>query len=159
VVLNGLAPGILRCMTWIVVLLALAAGSMAPLQGTNAELFKHWQRPIWTTAWVYFSGLVGILLVQTCVRQPFPDSAGFHAAPWWAYVGGVISIVTTLIALMFAQKIGSGMFTGLSLTASLVVSILLDHMGWIGYKQHSASPQRLLGGALMITGVWLVSKF
>jgi transporter family-2 protein len=67
--------------------------------------------------------------------------------------------VTTLIALMFAQKLGSGLFTGLSLTASVVISILLGHIGWIGFKQHSASPQRLLGSALIITGVWLVSKF
>ena len=60
---------------------------------------------------------------------------------------------------MFAQKLGSGLFTGLSLTASLIVSILLDQMGWIGFKQHSASPLRLLGGALMIGGVWLITKF
>jgi transporter family-2 protein len=151
--------GISRNMTWVVILLAVAAGSLAPLQGTNAELFKHWQQPIWTTTWVYFSGLVGILIIQAFVRQPLPTVAGAHAAPWWAYMGGAISIATTLIALMFAQRLGSGMFTGLSLTASVTISILLDHMGWIGFKQHPASPMRLLGGALMITGVWLVSKF
>ena len=93
------------------------------------------------------------------MRQPLPASAAVHQAPWWAYVGGALSIVTTLIALMFAQKLGSGLFTGLSLTASLIVSILLDHMGWIGFKQHPASPLRMLGGALMIGGVWLITKF
>jgi transporter family-2 protein len=146
-------------MAWFIILLAIGAGSLAPLQGTNAELFKHWQQPIWTTTWVYLSGLAGILLIQLFVRQPLPIAANVHAAPWWAYAGGFVSIATTLIALMFAQKLGSGMFTGLSLTASVMVSILLDHMGWVGFKQHPASPMRLLGGALMVTGVWLVSKF
>ena len=68
-------------------------------------------------------------------------------------------MVTTLAALMYAEKPGSGMFTGLSLTASVVVSILYEHMGWIGFKQHTAPPLRLTGGLLMIGGVWLVSKF
>lgn len=146
-------------MAWAIFLLAILAGALAPLQGTNAELFKHWQQPVWTTVWVYLSGLVAILLVQLFVRQTLPTAPAMQQAPWWAYVGGALSIATTLIALMFAQKLGSGLFTGLSLTASVIVSILLDQMGWIGFKQHTASPLRLLGGALMVGGVWLVSKF
>lgn len=146
-------------MPWLVILLAIAAGALNPFQGTNAELFKYWQQPVWTTAWVYLSGLAGILLVQLLVRQHLPTLTAVHATPWWAYIGGTISIVTTLIGLMYAQRLGSGMFTGLTLTASVCVSILLDQMGWIGFKQHSASPLRLMGAALMVTGVWLVSKF
>lgn len=146
-------------MAWFVILLAIAAGAMTPLQGTNAELFKHWQAPIWTTVYFYFSGLAVILLIQAVARQALPTPPAIQAAPWWAYLGGALSIVTTLIALMFAQKLGSGLFTGLSLTASLIVSILLDHMGWIGFKQHPATPMRMLGGALMIGGVWLITKF
>ncbi len=146
-------------MAWFVIFLAIGAGALTPLQGTNAELFKHWQQPIWTTVWVYSSGLAAILLVQLFARQALPAVSAVQAAPWWAYAGGALSIVTTLIALMFAQKLGSGLFTGLSLSASLIVSILLDHMGWIGFKQHTASPMRLLGGALLVSGVWLVSKF
>jgi transporter family-2 protein len=146
-------------MAWIIVLLAIGAGCLAPLQGANAELFKHWRQPLWTTTWVYLSGLAGVLLIQAFVREPIPLAAQVQATPWWAYIGGATSIFTTLIALMFAQKLGSGMFTGLSLTASISISILLDHMGWIGFKQHTASPMRLVGGALMIVGVWLVSKY
>ena len=144
-------------MAWFVVLLAIGAGALAPLQGTNAELFKHWQQPVWTTVWVYLSGLAAILLVQAFVRQSLPTVGAVHATPWWAYIGGTLSIVTTLVALMFAQKLGSGMFTGLSLTASVIISILMDHMGWIGFMQLPAAPVLMLGGALMVGGVWLVS--
>jgi len=146
-------------MAWFIVLLAIGAGALTPLQGTNAELYKHWQQPIWTTVWVYLSGLMCVLLIQIFAKQSVPLASAVHAAPWWAYFGGALSIVTTLIALMFAQKLGSGLFTGLSLTASVIVSILLDQMGWIGFKQHTASPLRLLGGALLICGVWLIAKF
>lgn len=146
-------------MAWFVILIALGAGALTPLQGTNAELFKFWQAPIWTTVWVYFSALTGTLLIQAFARQAFPSTQAVHGAPWWAYTGGVLSIITTLAALMYSQKLGSGMFTGLSITASLVVSILIDQMGWIGFKQHPASPLRILGGVLMVGGVWLISRF
>ena len=146
-------------MQWIVILIALGAGALTPLQGTNAELFKFWQQPIWTTVWVYLSGLAAILLVQGIFRQQVPTHHAVISAPWWAWMGGILSIVTTLAALMYAQKLGSGMFTGLSLTASILVSILLDQMGWIGFKQHTASPLRLLGAGLLVGGVWLVSRF
>ena len=141
-------------------LIALAAGALNPFQATNAELHKHLQQPIWTTIWVYLSGkLLGTLLLQALVRQASPQAAAFSAVPWWAWTGGLISIATTMIGLMYAQKLGSATFTGLSITASILVSILLDHMGWIGFKQHTASPMRLLGGALMVGGIWLVSRF
>ncbi len=146
-------------MQWIVILIAIGAGALAPLQGTNAELYKHWQQPIWTTVWVYLSGLAAILLIQAAFRQQLPAHEAVVSAPWWAWIGGALSIVTTLVALMFAQKLGSGMFTGLSLTASILVSILMDQMGWIGFKQHTASPLRILGGLLMVGGVWLVSRY
>ncbi len=146
-------------MQWLFVLFAAAAGALNPFQNVNAELNKHWQQPLWTAFWVYLSGLAGVLLVQLFVRQPVPAHGAVTAAPWWAWLGGLVSIGATMIGLLYAQKLGSGVFTGVSITTSVLVSILLDHMGWIGFKQHPASPLRLAGAALMITGVWLVMRF
>jgi transporter family-2 protein len=64
-----------------------------------------------------------------------------------------------MAGLVLAQKLGSGVFTGLTLTASLVTSVLLDQFGVIGFRQHSASPARLVGCALMIAGVWMITRF
>ena len=146
-------------MQWIFILLAAAAGALNPFQNVNAELNKYWQQPLWTAAWVYLSGLAGVLLMQAFARQPVPGHDALHAAPWWAWVGGLVSIVTTMIGLIYAQRLGSGVFTGVSITASILVSILLDHMGWIGFKQHPASPMRLVGAGLMVVGIWLVMRF
>lgn len=147
-------------MQWIVVLFALAAGAANPFQsGTNAELKSQLAQPLWATLWVYASGFAGVLLVQMFARQPLPSTAQMHGTPWWAWMGGIISIGATFAGLMLTQKLGAGVFTGLSITASIVISIVLDHYGLIGLKQHSASPLRLLGGGFMVLGVWLVSRF
>ena len=147
-------------MQWIAVLFALVAGAANPFQsGTNAALKTQLTQPLWATLWVYATGLLGVLLVQAIVRQPLPSGSQASSAPWWAWTGGLISILATFAGLMLAQKLGSGIFTGISITASIVVSIAVDHFGLLGVKQHSASPLRITGGALMVLGIWMVSKF
>ena len=135
------------------------AGAANPFQSaTNAELNKQLAQPIWAGVAVYATGLLGLLLVQAFVRQPFPaDKMG--GAHWWAWMGGLISILATMAGLLLAQKLGSGLFTGLSLTASVITSVALDHFGLVGLKQHTASPGRLAGCGLLIAGIWLVAKF
>ena len=147
-------------MQWLAILFALVAGVANPFQsGTNAELKTQLAQPLWATLWVYATGLLGVLLVLAIVRQPLPSGSQASSAPWWAWTGGLISIVATFAGVMLAQKLGSGIFTGISITASIVVSIALDHFGLLGLKQHSASPLRIAGGALMILGIWMVSRF
>lgn len=141
-------------------LLAIGAGAANPAQaGANAQLRKSIDQALLAALAVYFSGLVGVLLLQLFVREPWPAAQKLSATPWWAWTGGLLSIAATLSGLTFAQKMGSGVFTGLSVTASLVMSLVLDNYGWIGFKVHHASWPRMLGCGLMIVGLWLVAKF
>ncbi len=152
-------------MAVFAILFALLAGAANPFQsGTNAELNKQLGQPALTGLWVYISGLLGVLAIALIVRQFSAANMSMAAAalprvPWWAWLGGFLSIGSTMAGLLLAQRLGSGVFTGLSLTASLVTSVLLDQFGWIGFKQHTASPARLLGCGLLVGGVWLVSRF
>ena len=147
-------------MQWIAIVFALVAGAANPFQaGTNAELKTQLRQPLWATLWVYASGLTGVLLLQLLLRQPLPSMRQAANVPWWAWSGGIISIVATFAGLMLARKLGAGVFTGVSITASVIVSIALDHFGLLGLKQHAASPLRLAGGALMIAGIWMITKF
>ncbi len=147
-------------MQWLAIVFALLAGTANPFQaGTNAELKGQLAQPLWATVWVYASGLLGVLLVQLFARQPLPAAQQVHAVPWWAWTGGLISILATFAGLMFAKQLGAGVFTGITITMSVVISILMDHFGLIGFKQHTASPLRLAGGLLMVIGIWMVSRF
>lgn len=152
-------------MAFFPILFALLAGAANPFQsGTNAELNKQLGQPALTGLWVYISGLLGVLVIALLVRQFSTANLSLATAalpriPWWAWLGGVLSIGSTLAGLMLVQRLGSGVFTSLSVTASLITSVILDQFGWIGLRQHTASPARLLGCALLVSGVWLVSRF
>ena len=147
-------------MPWVLFLLALAAGAANPFQsGTNAQLNRQLESPVWAGIIVYASGLLGLLLVQLVLREPFPTTARFAQVNGWAWLGGLVSILSTMAGLTLAQKLGSGVFTGLSITAAIVVSVLLDQFGWIGFRQQTASPGRIAGCAFMVVGIWLVARF
>ena len=147
-------------MTWVIFLIALAAGASNPLQsGTNAQLNKQLGSPLWAGLTVYLSGLLFLLLIQIFVRQPLPGADKALSVSPWAWFGGIISIAATMAGLTLAQKLGSGLFTGVSLTAATISSVLIDQFGWIGFKQHTASPARLAGCVLLIAGIWLVARF
>jgi transporter family-2 protein len=142
---------------WI--LIAIAAGLANPFQsGTNAELNKQLGTPLWAGIVVYGTGLAALLLLEAVVRQPIPAHERVSAVPVWAWFGGLISIVPTLVGLVLAQRLGASIFTGLSVTAALACSIALDHFAVIGFRQHSASPARLAGCALMVAGLWIVAR-
>ncbi len=141
-------------------LAAVAAGMANPAQaGSNAELRKSTDNALFSAVIVYGSGLVFMLVIQLIGRQGWPTAAKLASVPWWAWAGGFLSLASTLAGISLAQRMGSGVFTGITLTASITMSILFDHFGWIGFKQHTASWPRLAGGALMIAGLWLVGRF
>lgn len=145
-------------MGWFAFLVALVAGAANPFQSaTNGELNKQLQQPVWAGIAVYATGLAGMLVIEALVRQPL-RSGNVGAVSWWAWTGGLISLASTFAGLLLVQKLGSGIFTSLSLTASLIVSVLLDQFGLLGLKQHTASPGRLVGCALLIAGVWLIGR-
>ncbi|HEY3743062.1 MAG TPA: DMT family transporter [Bryobacteraceae bacterium] len=146
-------------MNFLAYVIALAAGSANPVQaGANAELNKGLGSPIWSALVVYASGLAGVFLIQIIVRQARPELRLAATLPWWVWTGGALSIASTLSGLTLAQKMGSGLFTGITLTASVVTSILLDQFGVMGFKPHPASGLRMAGAGFLIAGIWMVAK-
>jgi len=147
-------------VNWIIYVLSAAAGAANPGQAAaNAELNKALGQVLTATAVVYLSGLIGILLLRVISGHGLPSAVKFASVPWWAWLGGLLSIGTTLAGAAFAQRLGSGVFTGISVTAAVITSLVLDNFGWMGFKIHPATLPRMLGGLLMIAGLWLTARF
>lgn len=147
-------------MNWIIYLLAALAGAANPGQSAaNAELNKQLGNVLVATTFTYLTGLAGVVLLAVFVHRSFPALEKFTSVPWWAWTGGLLSIGATLAGAAFAQRLGSGVFTGITVTSAIVMSIVLDNFGWMGLKQHTATVPRVLGSVLMVVGLWLTAKF
>jgi len=146
-------------VNWTLYFLTIAAGLSNPAQGgANAQLYKTTGTALWTAFIVYSTGLLAIVGLLAINRVPLPEYRSLSQVPWWAWGGGLLSVGSTLVGTAYAQKLGSGVFTGLLITASVLSSIAFDHFGLLGFELHAATPLRIAGGVLMTVGLWMVAK-
>jgi transporter family-2 protein len=145
---------------WLCLLAALA-GLLNPVQsGANGELGRVLGNPF------------GVVLVSLSVSLAFTLVAGWFTrggdtsglsnlmnAPWWAWAGGFCGAVFLVSQPLAAPKLGAAVYIGITVTASAIASVLLDHFGLLGFPQHPASLWRILGAGLMIAGVSLIARF
>ena len=145
-------------------LIIIAAGALVAMQaGTNATMQKSINNPILASSVSFAGGLLSLLAVLAIYmafeRTPLPKAQQWASAPWWAWIGGTLGAVYVLVGVLTVEKVGTGVFVCLSVSASILASIAIDHFGLVGMHRHAASPGRLLGGALMVVGMLLIGKF
>ncbi len=147
-------------MNLVLYLFAGVAGALNTVQaGANAQLRKSLNQPVIAGLAVYITGMIGLLILLPLVRSEQWNWGRVAQAPWWAWMGGILSIVSTMAGVLLARKLGSAAFTAATLTASLLCSVALDHFGWVGFEVHRASPFRILGCVLLLSGLLLVTRF
>jgi len=147
----------------MVYLFIVAAGLLVAMQaGSNATLDKNLHNPILSSLVSFGSGVAALLLalaIYTAVtKAPMPKLQQWTAVPWWGWIGGTLGAIYVLSAVLTAEKVGSGIFVGLSVTASILASLVIDHFGLLGFHRHAAGPGRIIGGGLMVAGMILIGK-
>jgi hypothetical protein len=58
-----------------------------------------------------------------------------------------------------AGKVGAGAFAGLTITANILMSLVIDKFGLFGMETHALSVGRMAGAALMAAGIAFISLF
>ncbi|NGM34932.1 DMT family transporter [Methylobacterium sp. DB0501] len=114
----------------------------------------------WLAATVSFVPVVFAFALMTLLKPtPLPTREDLAGIRWWMPLAGLTGAVAVFAGLLFVDKVGAGALNGLLITANLLTSVALDHFGWLGMRQVKAGPPRLLGAALMVGGIVLISVF
>ena len=147
-------------MQWLYLLIAIAAGAMLPFQfGINAQL-SHWVGSPIRAAFVSFLvGTIALLIISAFVRKPLPSLARLGDVPWWVWIGGLLGAFYVASSVVTAPKLGAVTLAAAIVFGQTLASVLVDQFGWVGFKEHHASPARLLGVVLVAGGVVLVRAF
>ena len=147
-------------MTWLYLLFAVVAGAMLPFQfGINSQL-AHWVGSPIRAAFVSFLvGTIALLIISAFVRKPLPSLARLGDVPWWVWIGGLLGAFYVTGSIVSAPKLGAVTLATAIVFGQTLASVLVDQFGWVGFKEHHASPVRLLGVALVAGGVLLVRAF
>jgi transporter family-2 protein len=148
-------------MSWLLAPFAALLGVVLTIQvATNAQLGKALGNDYIPAAVNMVIGLIATVALTWSLTSEWPSREMLRAAPWYAWVaGGLMGTIYLTGNVLLAPRLGAGALIGLVVAGQLIFSVLLDHFGWIGFAQHSAGPARLAGCALMIAGVFLISKF
>ena len=147
-------------MPFLIGLIAIVAGVLNTVQsGANVTLNKTLGQPVAVALIVALTNMVVYLLAGTVLGLSWPGVARIGQVPWWAWLGGAMGAVYVLSVIFLADRLGAAVFTGLTVTAAIVTSVLLDHFGWVGFQQHVAGLWRIVGCLLMVGGLALVSVF
>ena len=139
--------------------IAVFAGVLNPfLGGMNATLGRTLGRPMWAVAATFALAMSASLTVALATGQRLPDAAGIAQVPWWSWLGGLFAAGFVLSLTLVADKLGASVFTGVTVTVAMIVSVVLDHYGVVGFPVHKASLMRIAGSVVMTGGLGLVLK-
>jgi bacterial/archaeal transporter family-2 protein len=97
-------------------------------------------------------------LVFLCLPRPLPTADGITTMPWWAPLGGVMGAFAVIAGLLFVDRVGAGVFGGLTITANILMSLVIDHFGLLRLPVHQFGPGRIIGAGLMAAGIVLISR-
>jgi transporter family-2 protein len=61
-------------------------------------------------------------------------------------------------AVVLAPRLGAATMIASIVSGQMLASVALDHFGWVGFPQHSATLPRLLGALFIVVGVALIRK-
>ncbi|MEJ7715982.1 MAG: DMT family transporter [Thermoleophilaceae bacterium] len=142
-------------------LFAAAAGLLNAIQaGANAGLGKALDNKFAAGAAILAINMAVMLLAGAVSGQlGWPGLQRIAGAPWWAWTGGLLATVFILAQLFTAEQLGSAVFMTITVTAAVSTSLLLDHFGLVGFKEHPLGWGRAAGAVLILAGLGLIARY
>ncbi|MEO8274873.1 MAG: DMT family transporter [Thermoanaerobaculia bacterium] len=140
------------------ILLGLFSGAAIAIQsGVNARLRQELSSPLQAALVSFFVGTVALALVVALTARRWPEGA-VAALPWWAWTGGLLGALYVSVAVLLAPRIGALALVGLGVSGQMLMAIVLDHFGWLGFSRLPISTPRVAGALLLLGGMLLVMR-
>jgi transporter family-2 protein len=147
-------------MVALYLVLAFVAGAMIPFQvGVNARLAHVVSGPIRAAFVSFIVGTIALLILTAIVWRPLPSGGRVADAPWWAWIGGLLGAFYVAMSIVTGPRLGAAALIGAVVAGQALASVLIDQFGWVGFREQHISPGRIVGMALVLSGVALVRIF
>lgn len=121
----------------------------------NTQLREYLTSPLQAA---FLSFLIGTLVLAMMVLLHSAEKPGLQQLaqiPWFLWLGGFLGVYAISFSIYTAPKMGFLTFSGVVIFGQLLMSMLLDHFGWLGTEKAPVNWQRLLGGIVIFVGVIL----
>ncbi|HYJ91672.1 MAG TPA: DMT family transporter [Pyrinomonadaceae bacterium] len=145
---------------YLYLLLALTAGAMMPTQAAiNNKLAGYVASPISAAFISFLVGTLGLLAYMLITGVPLSSLLNIKEVPPIAWIGGLMGAFFVTSAVILVPRIGVAMTFSLIVAGQMLITLVLDHFGFLGIPVKEISLARI-GGILLITaGVVIIRRF
>lgn len=140
----------------LLMLITLVMGAILPIQAAlNGKLMRTFGHPVIGATISFLTGTIALLIYAFSIRTGFQVSL-VRETQWYHWVGGLIGAIYVTGIIVLIPRLGAGLAFALIVSGQLIMSLLMDHYGWLGIPVNPVSGTKLLGIALLIAGVLLI---
>jgi bacterial/archaeal transporter family-2 protein len=135
----------------------LLAGLLTALEGaTNGWMTKSAGSLFFAMA-VTFAASAALLLAAALVLPMRVDWSEVRALPWYAWVGGVYTLVTIALAAWATPKLGAGVSLIAALLSQTALGMALDHYAVLGLDRSPMTWLKAAGLTVMLVGAGMIA--
>ena len=138
---------------------ALLIGALMPFQSLiNAELSTHLGSPLQSALVSFSVGMISLFLITIFSPNAYPSFSTITKIPPLLFIGGFFGVLMVGASIVLVPKMGSALMMGGFVCGQILMSLIIDHYGWMGVPVNPLSMTRLAGGIFMLIGLGLFFK-
>jgi bacterial/archaeal transporter family-2 protein len=142
------------------IILAILAGMMMPTQAAiNNKLANYVESPILSAFISFLVGTLALFFYILATGVPLNNLLSAKNAPLIAWTGGLLGAFFVASAVVLVPKIGVALTFSLIIAGQMLITLIIDHFGFLGVPVKEISFTRVLGVTLITIGVVLIRKF
>lgn len=146
--------------TFLLMLVAVVAGFVVPIQSIlNGRLGHLLANPFLAALVSFLGGTVALSIVVLVTTPGIPQvSTEGKSLPWYLFTGGLFGAVFVTSVLTLVPRIGATNVLAAAVVGQFIMALIIDHFGILGVPHINASPMRIAGCLLLITGMLLINR-
>jgi transporter family-2 protein len=148
----------MQSLIWPALLTVGAGVSVLVQQALNANLRAALNSAAWSGFMSYFLGVVCMVCLAAALRDPVPSVSTIARVPWWAWSGGIFGAIFIALSIITIPRLGGAGYIALLVTGQMIAGLAVDQFGWLGIPERQIDLPRLLGVALVVSGVVLIRR-
>ncbi len=142
------------------IILAIFAGMAMPTQATvNSKLADSVGNPILAAFISFAVGTVALFVYILLTGVPLSNLASAKNAPLVAWAGGFLGAFFVSVMATVVPRLTVALSFSFAIAGQMIITLLIDHFGWLGVEVKPINPMRVLGAILITGGVVLIRRF
>jgi transporter family-2 protein len=141
----------------IIILIGLAGGAAVGVQSPLASMISQRLGILESVFIVHLGGAI-IALVSLLLFMGGGKLSQWRSVPWYALCAGVFGLIVIAAISYMIPRVGVAASITAIVAGQLLVGLFLDHFGLLGASVRPIDATRILGIAVVLTGVWLTVK-